>query len=523
MRMQSNARTINRMTELIAVTTLLSSLLVAVPGAPAFADGVDRWAGATRYDTSAAISAANFPSGVDTVYVASGTNFPDALSGAGVAAMDDSPLLLTAPTSLPSVIAQELDRLAPDRIVILGGHLAVSPAVATRLATHADHVERLFGRSRYDTSAAISRASYPAGVDTVWIANGTTFPDALSAAPVAGMDNDPVLLTPRDSLPSVIATELTRLSPEHIIIVGGDLAISVGLEARLAAWADVQRLGEASRYATSAAISAASFAPGVDTAYIASGVTFPDALSGAAVAGMTNGPVLLSPTDDLPDVIADELDRLDPDRIVVLGGELAISGRVRLQLWSFVDLPAHQSSISTVTAERLGSSWRSGCPVGPSQLRLVRTSYLGFDGVIRQGEIIVASVVAEDIRAIFGDLYRARFPIRRMRTVEHYGSDDDASMAADNTSAFNCRQITGGGAWSRHSYGRAVDINPVENPYVKGSTVLPPAGSGYLDRSWHRPGMIHSSDAVVDAFDARGWDWGGSWNTLKDYQHFQTD
>jgi hypothetical protein len=95
-------------------------------------------------------------------------------------------------------------------------------------------------------------------------------------------------------------------------------------------------------------------------------------------------------------------------------------------------------------------------------------------------------------------------------------------MSANNTSAFNCRTVTGGDSYSEHSYGRAIDINPLVNPYVKGSTVLPPEGSQYADRSLDAPGMIHSGDEVVTAFAARGWVWGGTWSSLKDYQHFST-
>jgi D-alanyl-D-alanine carboxypeptidase len=119
-------------------------------------------------------------------------------------------------------------------------------------------------------------------------------------------------------------------------------------------------------------------------------------------------------------------------------------------------------------------------------------------------------------------MYEARFPIRRMEPVDKYGGSDDASMAADNTSAFNCRPITGTtDRWSNHSYGRAIDINTIENPYVKGGTVLPPAGAAYLDRGDVRPGMIVAGDVVTTAFAAEGFGWGGDYTSLKDYQHFE--
>ena len=108
------------------------------------------------------------------------------------------------------------------------------------------------------------------------------------------------------------------------------------------------------------------------------------------------------------------------------------------------------------------------------------------------------------------------------RPIDVYDGSDDASMAANNTSAFNCRAVTGGSSWSEHSYGTAIDVNPLVNPYVRGNTVLPPEGSRYADRTRDDPGMIHSGDSTVEAFSARGWIWGGTWSSPKDYQHFST-
>ena len=136
--------------------------------------------------------------------------------------------------------------------------------------------------------------------------------------------------------------------------------------------------------------------------------------------------------------------------------------------------------------------------------------------------LIVNADAADAVVRAFGKLYDARFPIRRMEPVDVYGGSDDASMAADNTSAFNCRPITGTtDRWSNHSYGRAIDINTIENPYVKGTTVLPPAGADYLDRTDVRPGMIVAGDVVTAAFAAEDFGWGGDYTSLKDYQHFE--
>jgi hypothetical protein len=180
------------------------------------------------------------------------------------------------------------------------------------------------------------------------------------------------------------------------------------------------------------------------------------------------------------------------------------------------------ASIETVTAKDLYASWRPGCPVPVEQLRAIDVRHFGNDGAVHTGRVIVHANLAPGLVEVFRDLYRARFPIERMEPIDVYGGDDMRSIKANNTSAFNCRAVTGGSGWSEHAYGRAIDVNPFVNPYVKGSTVLPPEAAPYTDRSRDDPGMIHADDAVVRAFAARGWRWGGYWSSLKDYQHFST-
>lgn len=186
--------------------------------------------------------------------------------------------------------------------------------------------------------------------------------------------------------------------------------------------------------------------------------------------------------------------------------------------------PRFTATLSPVRWADLRFSYRAGCPVGPSQLRLVRLSYWGFDGRAQIGSLVVNRRVARDVVAVFRRLYAARFPIRRMVPVSAYRGSDDASMAADNTSAFNCRGAVGSGTrgWSMHAYGEAVDVNPVENPYVLGERVLPPAGGRYLDRTRHRPGMAVTDGVLVKAFERVSWKWGGRWAGTPDYQHFST-
>jgi len=166
------------------------------------------------------------------------------------------------------------------------------------------------------------------------------------------------------------------------------------------------------------------------------------------------------------------------------------------------------------------TSWHKGCPVAIDDLRLLSAGYWGFDGRVHDGNLIVARTQAQPVLRVLRALFAARFPIRRMRLVEAYGSNDNRSMAADNTSGFNCRRVEGSRAWSEHAYGRAIDVNPLENPEINGRQILPPAGARYVDRSRSATGMIHAGDAVVRAFASIGWRWGGYWHSPKDYQHF---
>jgi hypothetical protein len=182
------------------------------------------------------------------------------------------------------------------------------------------------------------------------------------------------------------------------------------------------------------------------------------------------------------------------------------------------------SAVERVTAADLPWSYRPGCPVGPAQLRLLRLSYWGFDRKAHAGELVVNADVATDVVSVFRRLYDARFPIRRMRTIEAYKGKDSASTADDNTSGFNCRFAVASGPprWSQHAYGHAIDVNTVENPYILGGRARPAAGARYVDRSRYRPGMAVPGGVLVRAFERIGWGWGGRWSA-PDYQHFSTN
>lgn len=184
------------------------------------------------------------------------------------------------------------------------------------------------------------------------------------------------------------------------------------------------------------------------------------------------------------------------------------------------------SKITPAVKRRIvGSSWHKGCPVSLSNLRYVRVRYWSFRGRERTGELIVNRDAAGATVRIFRQLYRNGYPIRRMRLVDDYGASDFRSIEADNTSAFNCRYVDGTKRWSNHAFGRAIDVNPIENPFVGLSgTTAHAASRKYVDRSSRRHrAMILRGDKTVRAFSAQGWGWGGNFSGYKDYQHFSAN
>jgi hypothetical protein len=187
-------------------------------------------------------------------------------------------------------------------------------------------------------------------------------------------------------------------------------------------------------------------------------------------------------------------------------------------------LPPYFATVAMVTRATVPYSWRPGCPVAPIQLRLIHLRFYGFDGRSHIGRIIVNASVVDSVVRVFGILYAAHFPIRRMVPVDAYHGHDPASMAADNTSGFNCRRAVAPGPpqWSVHAYGEAIDVNPVENPYIDGAVVMPAAGARFVDRSDVRPGMAVPGGTLVEAFASVGWYWGGRWTGSPDYQHFSS-
>ena len=296
---------------------------------------IDRFAGPDRYATAAAASRGTFPAGVPVAYVATGANFPDALAGGPAAARDRGPVLLVSSGGIPAVTSTELQRLQPQRIVVLGGTGVISQALQNQLATYAPGgASRLAGADRFATAAAISRATFAAGVPVTYVATGLAFPDALAGGPAAGREGGPILLVTPTAIPAATAAELDRLDPQRIVVLGGTGAVSaqVAIDLQRYTPSGIVRRSGADRYATAVAVSQGSFPGGAHHVFVATGQNFPDGLAGGPVAALRGGPLLLVPGTSLPASMSAELLRLDPDRVTILGGTSVVTDAVQAQI-----------------------------------------------------------------------------------------------------------------------------------------------------------------------------------------------
>jgi len=292
-----------------------------------------RLSGGDRYATAAAISRSTFVPHVPFLFVATGLGFPDALAGGAVAAQAGVPLLLVSPSSIPAATLNEIKRVKPIDIYVLGGPAVVSDGVLGQLRTLDDpgigQTVRLAGANRYATAAAIASAAFGANVPTAFISTGANFPDALAGAPASQVFGGPLLLVSQWSTPTATRNALSALKPQRIVILGGTAVVSPTVAAQLDAYTTgpVLRWSGADRYATAAAVAGQAFAS-AGSAYVASGLGFPDALAGGPSAGAALGPLLLTAPATLPTPTRQQLQRLKPVRVFVLGGTSVISNGV---------------------------------------------------------------------------------------------------------------------------------------------------------------------------------------------------
>jgi putative cell wall-binding protein len=303
-------------------------LLVATAAPAGAGPQVQRIAGSDRYATAVAVSRSSHPAGAPVAVLTTGADFADALAGGPAASALGGPVLLVARDRAPDLVLDELRRLRPQRVLVLGGVSAVSDAVSRQLTAANLRPQRLAGSGRYETAAKASAAVFAPAVEVVYVATGTGYADALAGAAAAGAAGAPVLLVARTSLPTATAQELRRLAPRRIVILGGTAAVSAAVESELRRHAPlVSRLAGADRYATAATI-ARSLPRTPKQVFLATGQGFADALTGAPAAAAVGAPVLLVPPTCIPAPVEAELSRLQHPPMTLLGGVSVLSQAV---------------------------------------------------------------------------------------------------------------------------------------------------------------------------------------------------
>jgi surface protein len=305
----------------VTVTPAVPATPRAPVSAPALVDRVARVFGSDRFATSVAVSLEFAVVGAPAVYVASGVSLADAMVAGSYAAEDGGSVLFVERDRVPAGVMGELRRLAPREVVVVGGHQVVAPSVEQSLVAAGFRVRRVAGADRYATAVALSKRGYASTVSTVYVASGVAFADAMPAGVLAAIDDGPVLLVTPGGVPAVTAAELVRLRPERIVIVGGPAEVGAAVEASLRSYAArVVRVSGVDRYETAVALSQSRFDPGVPAVFVMSGDRFPDALAAVAPAGRLGGPILLSSPTCVPASVRAEIGRLQPGRIIIIGG-----------------------------------------------------------------------------------------------------------------------------------------------------------------------------------------------------------
>lgn len=482
---------------LLAPGAVAATLDVQAAQNVAAATALQRIAGTDRYDTAALLSAKTFSPGIPVVYVASGADCPDPLVAAPSAARAGGPVLLTQRDVIPSATITELERLSPQRIVVVGGAATVSDAVLRALDGYdtGGGVTRVSGADRYATAAAISRAIMPRGVATVYVAAGTALADALSAGAAAAARKVPLLLVTSTSIPSSTATELRRLQPGRIIVVGGTPTVSAAVVGSLAGYTSggVTRLAGPDRYATAVAVSKATWPTGASTVLMANGQTFADAMAAGAVAGNRNAPLLLTARTQVPWAVWQEFKRLNASSGIILGGTAVIptarTATLRRACHASVKVAAGTKQVLRTI------------PNAPGQVALT----FDMGGRLDPAMDILRFLAANDVCATI-------FPTGAMsqtaagQQILAYVRDNRDLFEIGNHTMHHCDLVKGGGG--SPTAAPCAGVTPtssfIRSELLDAAAILK-AGTGQAPAPYWRPPYGTYNSAVLDAAAAAGY------------------
>ena len=478
-----------------ASSLALCAVLLGTSIAPVSAATKTEIVGANRYETAAKI--ADKMGNYDTaILVNTDKSLADGLSASSLAGKENAPILLVKKDSIPVATMQRLRNVK--RVYVIGGTAAIGSGVTNKLS--GKDVTRIEGKNRIETSENVAKVV--GNYDEAFIVNGNKGEaDAMSVASVAARDKAPIILTNGTS------SNQSKKSGVKYYVVGGSAVVSNSLVNKFGAI----RLSGSNRYATNRAV-VSKFYANSGKLYYTKGDLWVDALTVSSLA-KNNGVVLVSAKSD---------------NSILKGKDIVNVGKVETEtnkpnkpitVEYFKPLILDQSTKNKMKGLSMPDN---AIGIKYDDLRRVNVKYWGFDNKTHtDGVLIVNKSVANDICSIFNDLYKAKYPIEKIRMIDEYKANDESSMIDNNTSAFCYRLVAGTKVLSKHGKGVAIDINPLYNPQVKNGKVYPSISKPYADRSKNVKGMIKKGDACYKAFTSRGWKWGGNWKNSKDYQHFE--
>lgn len=502
----------------LAMVAVLTATLGLASEARGQAVNFQRLAGPDRYATAAAVSRAMYPSGVPVVYIARGDRFPDALAAGPAAAANGGPVLIVRPDQLPSVIADELSRLAPQRIVVVGGESAITPRMFEILADYhtGGGITRVGGTDRYDTAARVSAATFAVGAP-VYIATGEAFPDALAGGAAAARDGAAMLLTRHADLPEPTRIELDRLRPSRIVVLGGPAAVDDAVAAELAAYTggDVARVAGNDRYETVIAMARTFEAPAA--AFLATGRNFPDALAAIAPAARLGAPLLLTEGIFVPmrDDVEATFGALAPGSVYVVGGGAVVQNSVVLEVQAGIEgvpsLPSctYEDILTPLTSTRNWNATlvdtRLAVPSDYVPPNLVTTANAGLNGGYQ-----IRSLVIPDLADLASAARANGTPVE---VVSAYRSYETQADLFDYWVSIGGREqalrTSARAGHSQHQLGTTLDFTSLGGsaPWNYADWAATPAGAWMAANAW-RYGFLMTytpGDSDVTCYDYEPW------------------
>ena len=572
-------RNIKRLAFRILIFVLVLGFCIGPGTLTAQAEERERISGPTRYETAEEIAEKLYAkSGAfKNIVVAYGGNFPDALSGGYLAKVKNAPIILVNESREDSIVEYINKRAAKKgNIYLLGGSGVISTSFEEKLLANGFKVKRLGGKNRYETNLNILREAQVKGQELL-VASASSYADSIAASSTGR----PILLV-GDSLNSEQKAFLQNADIGGIYILGGKGAVAEQVRTELKAYGNTQRIAGVNRYETSAYI-AKKFFGNAKTVTMVSGRNYPDGLAAGPWAAQNGSPILLVNTNCWT-AANNYVCTISPTQSYVLGGVSLIDNATASKamdkknrvletnsasnnniiisnvLKTTASTASVRSKVNAIKPETIltinalgnremeffqeytiqkgdgvynriyGKSFVDNSKISLGSLRYLRILHYDYRHRVRLGEMIVDKDISQDVLDIFKTLFEAGYEIESMRLIDDFwkgtgSASDDASIKANNTSAFCYRVISGSGTLSEHAYGHAIDVNPKQNPYY---TIyngryydMYEWDKPYVDRTSGLPHMILKGDICQNTFNKYGFFWGGDWTHLKDYQHFE--